>query len=311
MRSQDPSAATPEQGFSRNGVRAEGPSSPGSSSGDDGVGRSAKERSRKRGVPTARAVREDYGEVFTFCQFPSDRRLPILQDMRAAGVRRALDPDILRGIDEALRFEERLHEHEAAWAGQTERAFAEGARDAAWRLERSLSSLFRILASIGESLPEGQAKKQVADRLRKALFPNGVAALANQAYKVKHAAVGELLKRASRKECARDLELLGLRPQGEHLADLHRAFGEALRLSGPLEFAALQRLRREGQQALSVIIARVLGVHYGSDAESRRLRDEVLRPVLFHDEQLRRIYRRRRATNSAETLGEVGGPSAR
>lgn len=310
MRNQDPTAANLEPRAPMNGSEARlsppGAGSAGQSEAEASSLRPRKDRTRREAGPTLRAVREDCTILLNFYLFDTPQRLSILHDMEASGRKSSLDASILGAIEEGLRSEEALYGQETEWEGRGKGIFAAEAREVGGRLDRSLSSLASIIASVRDSFPADHPRSEAADRLGAALFPNGVGAITKQGFKVEHATVAVLLKRAREEQAQRDLAALGLQPQVERIAELHQEFGEAVRLGEVLDYEEMQRLRRQGQQALSMIIFRIVGRYHGADEASVATREEMLRSVIYQNERLRRSYRRGQ-TADGELDEERGG----
>lgn len=140
--------------------------------------------------------------------------------------------------------------------------------------------------------PRGEA----AERVLRALFPAGVAAVSRLPFAEEHEQVNTLLERATAEDLAEDVrtlpELVGLL---ERLDERNREYGELLRQA---QLAPTREDVRQAQQRcqdrLAETLSLIIGLYALHSPERTDERDHLLEPIMRQNEALRLLRRRRR-----------------
>lgn len=243
----------------------------------------------------ARAFREDFTSLLALYVLPTILRLVVLRAMLSAARELGIRRELIRAMSEALEADQKTVHLESVWSSQKGATVKTDARPLDAELDRSLSAFSRLLNSTAESLGESHPRHKAARRLLAVLFPDGVQALTQQSHQAQSASVAALLARTLKSKVSGDLAVLGFSDQVDRIASLHAAFDRALQAGEGLEFSELKRQRDRGRRALRRLVFRILGAYHDDDPHSREVREALLAPLLFHNDQMHLSRRRRRS----------------
>ena len=159
--------------------------------------------------------------------------------------------------------------------------------------------------------PRGEA----AERVLRALFPDGVASVSRLPFAEEHEQINALLDRARAEDLAEDVRALPELPSLlERLRTRNDEYGELLRHSQP---APSREEVRQAQQLCQDRVAETLSLIIGHYAlhfpERSDERDHLLEPIVRQNEALRALRRRRRVPvdvdpQTGEELPAPGAP---
>ena len=140
--------------------------------------------------------------------------------------------------------------------------------------------------------PRGEA----AERLLRALFPDGVAAVTSLPFAEEHGQVNVILDRAQASDLAADVEALPELPSLlARLRERNDEYGAVLRQQqdGPSR-DELRAVYRQCQDRLAETMALIIGLYALRSPDNIEERDHLLEPIVQQNQALRAIRRRRR-----------------
>lgn len=245
--------------------------------------------------------------LFKFTKLSSGRRLRVFREMRKRARERSMT-DLVAFLDQAIVHEKRTHELNRRWRTQGRSRTIGGPDIGAidGLTDQSLTSLRdMVVAYIRGALP-GDVKAELAERVRKAIFPDGVSAITSLPY-VEELAALELILDALRDELQVEVSALGLTHMVERLTTLFEMYQSALDAGGDhLWFRDVKAARERGHVFMLEAVSQVLGRFFReADPSHAEARAELLEPVLEQDQAMRDYLRSRRKDRG--TGGEVDG----
>ena len=152
-----------------------------------------------------------------------------------------------------------------------------------------------------------------AERLSRALLPEGIAAVTRLPFTEQHEQIDALLQRAEADDLAGDIGAVPeLRNLLARLRKRNQEYGEVLRQSqsGPSRDEVREALE-ESQERVAQTLSLIIGLYASRDPEKVDERDHLLEPILVQDQATRALRRRRRAVVDVDPdTGETLDPSS-
>jgi hypothetical protein len=180
-------------------------------------------------------------------------------------------------------------------------------------LAKALTGLRRAALLQAESAPPGDPIHEQVQTFLRAALPRGVFAVAMLPQVDELSVVTHLVQKLEG-PLAETVAELGLGRQAARVAELARAFGQALRAAEQpkVSFREVQAARRRGQEYLLEAVAMILGRYYRcNDPEHAAARTALLSPIAQQSEAIRTYRRTRRSLKDVDpaTGKETDTPS--
>ena len=246
---------------------------------------------------------ERIGDLLSLYVFGTGSMLFCLQDMDKKAQSLGNDPLVER-IQDALALNARARKSHFQW--ETQKRDDPQVRRAAVnrdnKIDRTIGQIYRITksyAGVEADLPVKEAGQTIKD----GLFSRGIAPIVHATFEEQHVLNKELIDRL-RNDYADEVEILGLTPLVDTLADHNAAFRRELNVTRDeyLTYDEVQSARAEAQDAFHKVIFHIVG-DYLDDLDAAL---DLLATVEDQQERISR-YRRRRGSRPEvdPSTGEV------
>lgn len=235
-------------------------------------------------------------QYFDFYEFTTGRRLFALRAIVALAESLG-EQEIADSAREAVEFNEEVRETEQQWA--RERNVDQSVRVAADKLDdvvdRTVGGFHTRLKSDVQTFPADTPLGKKARELKRKAFPEGAAAVINQAFEDELSTLEQMNKLLAKMR-ASHVEPLGHGAVVDRIADLTVEYAEALEApkTRKLDFKNVRAMRLQGQEHMLRVAAKIVGQFNGESPGDAETRQKLMLPIVEQNERIGDYYRRRR-----------------
>lgn len=246
--------------------------------------------------------------------FPTGRRVYTAQEVQKRAAKRALKK-IARYAASLAAHDRKTLDMEIRRRAGVGGSYGPDALELDAQEDRALSGLDMSLEAQVRLYTEASERGSAAARIRRAVFPEGVAAITRLSFVQQCVAVDALLDRMAAPDLAEEMATLPeLGPIVEHVRALNEQYRESIDdyERGVPTTEEVRAAQSQGQQMLAELLVLILG-HYISEApDDDEGRGDMLEPILRQNEAIRVARQRRRVPGDVnpDTGDEVDLPGA-
>jgi hypothetical protein len=210
-------------------------------------------------------------------------------------------------IEEALKLQrEALALIRARRGSREDVMHAQGAKELDAKLDKVLSMLYANLSTLVE-LFEGE-KAQLAQKVREAVFKDGVASITSRPFVEQHELVKLLVHDLRTGELAAAVSALGLQGWVERLQQLNTAYGQHLTRPARVDAERVSSADARAWVALVEVVTSVILLHPSNSEVDIAGRHRLLGPLIEQEQEAALLRSRRRSPVPEEALLEEEAP---